>query len=97
MYLPNVTQRFCTTEMKLQPIFNWWKNNFDEPVEMRIGFRANEMKRAKKMIEKSNENGYNQKTPNEQWGYKISLKTGDPSLTIEKQQVEMVSALFGGR
>jgi len=57
MYLPNVTQRFCTTEMKLQPIFNWWKNNFDKPVEMRIGFRANEMKRAKKMIEKSNENG----------------------------------------
>ena len=23
-YLPNVTQRFCTTEMKLQPIFDWW-------------------------------------------------------------------------
>jgi len=57
MYLPNVTQRFCTTEMKLQPIFNWWKNNFDEPVIMRIGFRANEMRRAKNMVEKSNKNG----------------------------------------
>jgi len=57
MYLPNVTQRFCTTEMKLQPIFNWWKNNIDEPVIMRIGFRANEMRRAKNMVEKSNKNG----------------------------------------
>lgn len=57
MYLPNVTQRFCTTEMKLYPIFKWWQKNFDEPVEMRIGFRANEMKRAKNMIEKTNLEG----------------------------------------
>lgn len=56
IYLPNVTQRFCTTEMKLQPIFNWWKNNFDEPIEMRIGFRANEIKRANTMLEKTNKN-----------------------------------------
>ena len=56
-YLPNIMTRFCTTEMKLQPIFNWWKNNFNEPIEMRIGFRANEMSRAKTMIEKTNKNG----------------------------------------
>ena len=43
-YLPNVTQRFCTQLMKLEPIFNWWKDNFNDPVEMRIGFRANEIK-----------------------------------------------------
>jgi hypothetical protein len=60
IYLPNVTQRFCTTEMKLQPIFNWWKNNFDEPIEMRIGYRANEMNRAKKMISKLNKNGFSE-------------------------------------
>ena len=57
IYLPNVTQRFCTTERKLQPLFDWWKMKFDEPVEMRIGFRANEMRRAKTMIEKLNQNG----------------------------------------
>ena len=56
-YLPNVTQRFCTTEMKLQPLFNWWQNNFKEVVEMRIGFRANEQSRAKTMLSKVNENG----------------------------------------
>jgi hypothetical protein len=54
-YLPNVTQRFCTTDMKLQPLFEWWLENVGEPVEMRIGFRANEMRRAKSMLEKVNE------------------------------------------
>lgn len=56
-YLPNVTQRFCTTEMKLQPIFNWWKKNINKVVEMRIGYRANEQSRAKTMISKTNKNG----------------------------------------
>ena len=56
-YLPNVTQRFCTTEMKLQPLFDWWRENINEVVEMRIGFRANETKRANNMINRLNENG----------------------------------------
>lgn len=56
-YLPNVTQRFCTTEMKLQPIFDWWRKNINEVVLMRIGYRANEQSRAKTMLEKTNENG----------------------------------------
>ena len=57
-YLPNVTQRFCTTEMKLQPIFDWWHKNINEVVEVRIGFRANETSRAKTMLAKTNEDGY---------------------------------------
>ena len=56
-YLPNVTQRFCTTEMKLQPIFDWWRKEIKEVFEMRIGFRANEQGRAKTMLEKTNKNG----------------------------------------
>jgi hypothetical protein len=56
-YLPNVTQRFCTTEMKLKPMFEWWLKNFNEPVEMRIGFRANEVSRAETMLLKTSENG----------------------------------------
>jgi len=55
--LPNVVQRFCTTEMKLRPIVEWWYKNINEIIEMRIGFRANEQRRAKNMIEKLNENG----------------------------------------
>ena len=56
-YLPNVTQRFCTTEMKLQPIFNWWQKTINKVCEVRIGFRANEQSRAKTMLSKTNENG----------------------------------------
>jgi len=56
-YLPNVTQRFCTTEMKLNPIFKWWYSNIKEPIETRIGYRANEQRRAKKMHERLNDDG----------------------------------------
>lgn len=56
-YLPNATIRFCTQDMKLKPIFDWWDKNFTDTVEMRIGFRANETRRAKNMIEKCDENG----------------------------------------
>jgi hypothetical protein len=55
-YLPNVVLRFCTQEMKVRPINDWWFENVKETVEMRIGFRANEMNRAKSMIEKCDEN-----------------------------------------
>ena len=56
-YLPNVTQRFCTSEMKLKPLFDWWHKSINEVVEMRIGFRANEGSRAKTMLSKVNHNG----------------------------------------
>jgi len=52
-YLPNVTQRFCTSLMKLKPIFEWWYRHFSEPIEMRLGYRANEQRRAVKMQEKA--------------------------------------------
>jgi len=57
LYLPNVTQRFCTSELKLQPMFDWWLKNINEVVEMRIGFRANEKTRVKTMLSKTNELG----------------------------------------
>jgi hypothetical protein len=56
-YLPNVMTRYCTTALKLQPIFDFWRAEINEPIEMRIGFRANETKRAERMIKKTNENG----------------------------------------
>lgn len=56
-YLPNVTQRFCTQEMKLRPIFEWWKANFEEPVLMQIGYRANEVNRIANMDLMRDQNG----------------------------------------
>ena len=43
--------------MKLKPIFNWWQNNFNKPIRMNIGYRANEGSRAKIMLSKTNNNG----------------------------------------
>tara|TARA_Y100000114_G_C11736912_1_gene316712 strand:+ start:454 stop:1320 length:867 start_codon:yes stop_codon:yes gene_type:complete len=57
-YLPNVTQRFCTVEMKLKPIFNWWLNNCNmQPIKTRIGFRANETRRVNNMLARCNAEG----------------------------------------
>ena len=56
-YLPNKVTRFCTTHLKLIPIFEWWHQKIGVPFEMRIGYRANEQRRAKVMIEKLNDNG----------------------------------------
>ena len=58
LYLPNIMQRFCTTEMKLTHMFNWWKETIKQPMEMRIGFRANEVSRAERMLLKTNDEGF---------------------------------------
>lgn len=55
--LPNIAWRHCTTDMKIRPMFKWWQRNFDNPIEMQIGFRAGEEKRAKSMIDRADENG----------------------------------------
>ena len=56
-YLPNKSQRFCTIKMKIEPMFKWWLETIGEPIETRIGFRANETRRANNMIERCDENG----------------------------------------
>ena len=55
--LPNMMRRFCTTNLKIVPIQKWWQRNINEIVEMRIGFRANETRRAERMIDKCDKNG----------------------------------------
>jgi hypothetical protein len=44
--------------MKLTPMFNWWKETIKQPMEMRIGFRANEVPRAERMLLKTNDEGF---------------------------------------
>jgi hypothetical protein len=51
-YLPNVMVRYCTVKMKVEPIAQWCYENTDLPIEMRIGFRANEISRATRMLER---------------------------------------------
>jgi hypothetical protein len=68
-YLPNVTRRFCTSKMKVEPIAQWCYENTELPVDMRIGFRANEMSRAKTMLAKA-EDGI------EMFKFKVGEKNG---------------------
>lgn len=56
-YLPNKVARYCTTELKTQPIATWRYKNIEGDVAMRFGYRANETSRAKSMLDKLNENG----------------------------------------
>tara|TARA_R110002012_G_C11514508_1_gene598789 strand:+ start:100 stop:969 length:870 start_codon:yes stop_codon:yes gene_type:complete len=57
-YLPQANFRRCSSDLKVVPIANFWYNNIKEPVEMRIGFRANEKRRANNMLAKTDQDGY---------------------------------------
>tara|TARA_R110000850_G_C9847916_1_gene454977 strand:- start:2 stop:868 length:867 start_codon:yes stop_codon:yes gene_type:complete len=57
-WLPSAMRRYCTTWLKIEPIFHWWAEKFDfEPVLMNIGYRASEINRAYTILEKLNNNG----------------------------------------
>jgi hypothetical protein len=43
--IPNMTQRFCTTETKIRPIFEFCHYHLNEKPVMRIGYRYDEMER----------------------------------------------------
>jgi hypothetical protein len=43
--LPNQNNRFCTSETKMRPIFEWCYMHTELPVKMRVGFRWDESHR----------------------------------------------------
>lgn len=43
--LPNQNNRFCTTETKMKPIFEWCYMHTDFPIRMRVGYRWDEAHR----------------------------------------------------
>lgn len=49
--IPNRTKRFCTTILKMQPIFEFLYKYHELPVRMRIGYRYDELERADKLNE----------------------------------------------
>lgn len=56
--LPNKLHRFCTSHLKIEPIFYWWAEHVGHPVTMNIGYRANEVRRANKMLSRVNSDGF---------------------------------------
>lgn len=57
-YLPNKTARYCTTELKIRPIFHYLHSENALPVKTQLGFRAGEETRLIKKINKLNKNGF---------------------------------------
>ena len=57
-FLPNKMARYCTTELKTMPILYWMYDVIKEPVIMRFGYRANETRRAVKMMDKTDTEGF---------------------------------------
>ncbi len=49
--LPNRQKRFCTSILKMEPIFEFLYMRTELPVSMRIGFRFDEMERASRLNE----------------------------------------------
>ena len=47
-FLPNKLIRYCTTEMKIRPIWDWWYKNFNQKIKMGIGYRYDEKERAER-------------------------------------------------
>ena len=56
-YLPNKMARFCTTKMKIEPIFDYLRKTIELPCEMRIGYRPNETSRIDRVKLRADENG----------------------------------------
>jgi hypothetical protein len=51
--LPSWARRYCTEEMKLEPIFEWWFNEIGEKCNMRLGFRFDEFDRMERFFNNS--------------------------------------------
>lgn len=59
-YLPNKMSRFCTTDMKIIPIFDFLQKTVELPVKMRIGLRLTEKNRMENILERADETGLEQ-------------------------------------
>lgn len=51
MYLPNPMTRFCTSELKIRPMFRWLRDSgrLGDALDMMVGIRADEPRRVVKM------------------------------------------------
>jgi hypothetical protein len=47
--VPNKSWRFCTSEMKMRPIWDWWYKEIGDKIEMRVGIRYDEKERAERL------------------------------------------------
>jgi hypothetical protein len=87
-YLPNQMARFCTSDMKIRPIFDYIQSLDILPVNMQIGFRPNEISRADNVKSREKEDGFEymrtiigHKKGRNQWGEIKYRKVQFPLIT----------------
>tara|TARA_R110002153_G_C13217681_1_gene488515 strand:+ start:178 stop:1017 length:840 start_codon:yes stop_codon:yes gene_type:complete len=84
--LPNQSKRWCTEVMKLKPIFEWCYLYTKFPVNMRIGYRLDEIERMDRLTTTYKLpvscNNYGQKRQN--WSKDIEWRVGDFPLIDDK-------------
>lgn len=56
-WLPNMLHRYCTTNMKLVPLAQFYRERIGDVPTVNIGFRANELARAEKMLQRADKYG----------------------------------------
>ncbi len=56
--LPSWARRYCTLEMKLLPIFEWWLFNLGERCKMNLGFRFDEYERMERFMNSGRQNEF---------------------------------------
>lgn len=71
--LPSWARRYCTLEMKLLPIFDWWFNTIGEKVNMRIGFRFDEFDRMERFFNNSEKGGFKVPVSCKTYGNKMQV------------------------
>ncbi len=82
--LANQMKRFCTGEMKIKPMFNWWMKNINEIIEMRIGYRYDEKERSERFTTSSKTIiGRNSTDTRNKWG-EIEWRIGNFPLIESK-------------
>lgn len=97
-WLPNMLHRYCTASLKIEPIFNFWREQIKEPVIMNIGYRVTEKRRADTMKDRLNNDGLleqkaiigKHKSGRNKWGYIAWQKPNYPLIYdfIERQDIE---------
>lgn len=84
--LPNNQKRWCTSVMKMKPIFEWCYMNTNLPVKMRLGYRYDELERQERFTDKFDLaiscNTYGEKRQN--WKKDIVWRIGEFPLIEDK-------------
>jgi 3'-phosphoadenosine 5'-phosphosulfate sulfotransferase (PAPS reductase)/FAD synthetase len=97
MYLPNPMTRFCTSELKIRPMFRWLRDTgqLADDMDMMLGLRADEPRRAAKI--KAGQNSESVKLHNIVPLYDAGVAVGDVGAFWRAQDFDLELPTFNGK